>query len=210
MVYLSIILIASAIIGVINGIFLLPTFGGSVWNIVFCVAVSVVAAIAVDSVFAAVIRWILPAKWFSVDKKRFAAGKKECRFYEKLGIKKWKEKVIELGVFTGFRKNRIADPTDNAYISRYILEANYGEAVHLACVFCGFLVCFIFPEHFYSVGLPVGFVNMVLNALPFMILRYNLPRLHTLYRYNAKRVKSGGNPLAGEDRGVEKDGSLSA
>lgn len=188
-IYVGIILIASVIIGLINGVFILPAYDGNVWNIVLCVSVSVVGAIAIDSVFATIIRWILPKKWFSIDKKRFAASKRECRFYEKIGIKKWKDKVIELGCFTGFRKNKIADPSNNLYIARYISEANYGIAVHIACVFCGYLVCFIFPAHWYSVGLPVGCVNMVLNALPLMILRYNLPKLHTLYKLNSRRIE---------------------
>jgi len=188
-IYVSVILIASFIIGLMNGLFAFSAYSENVWNIVLCVAVSVVAAILIDSVFATVIRWILPKRWFAADKKRFAAGKRECRFYEKIGIKKWKDKVIELGAFTGFRKNRIADPANNLYIARYISEANYGIVVHIACVFCGYLVCFIFPAHWYSVGLPVGFVNMVLNALPLMILRYNLPKLHTLYRLNERREK---------------------
>lgn len=189
MVYVSVILTASVIIGVINGLFALPSYDGNVWNIVLCVAVSVVGAILIDSVFATIIRWILPKKWFSIDKKGFAAGNKERRFYERIGIKKWKDKVIELGAFTGFRKNKIADPANNEYIARYILEANYGIVVHIACIFCGYLVCFVFPAHWYSVGLPVGFVNMALNALPLMILRYNLPKLYTLYRLNARRAE---------------------
>ena len=190
MIYVLIIVIASAIIGGINGIFNFSEFNESAWNIVFCVSVSVVAAIVIDSIFATIIRWLLPKKLFSVDKTLFSASKKERRFYEKLGIKKWKDKVIELGVFTGFRKNKIAEPANNEYVARYIIEANYGVVVHIACVFCGYAVCFVFPAHAVSVGLPVGFVNMVLNVLPLMILRYNLPKLHTLYRINAKRAKT--------------------
>ena len=38
-------------------------------------------------------------------------------------------------------------------------------------------------------GLPVGFVNMILNGLSLMVLRYNLPKLQTLYRINATREK---------------------
>ena len=188
MIYLTIIIIASAIIGTMNGLFAFPSYGESVWNIVLCVSVSVVAAIVIDAVFATIIRWCLPEKWFGIDKRNFSAGKKERRFYERIGIKKWKDMVIELGCFTGFRKNRIAEPTDNLYVARYIKEANYGVAVHIACVFCGYLVCLIFPAHWYSVGIPVGFVNMVLNALPLMILRYNLPKLHSLYSINLRRA----------------------
>lgn len=210
MVYLTVILIASAIICLENGLFLLPTFDDSVWNIVFCVAASVVFAIVIDSAFATVVRWILPKKWFSENKTGFAAGVKERRFYEKTGIKKWKDKVIELGAFTGFRKNRIAEPTNNAYVSRYIVEANYGIVVHIACVFCGYLVCLIFPAHWYSVGLPVGAVNSVLNALPLMILRYNLPKLHTLYRINLKRERQNAREREENALSQEKERSLTA
>ena len=210
MVYLTVILIASAITIFANGLFLLETFDGNVCNIVFCVAASVVLAIVIDSAFATVIRWILPKKWFSENKSGFAAGIKERRFYEKIGIKKWKDKVIELGAFTGFRKNKIADPTNNAYIARYITEANYGIVVHIACVFCGYLVCLAFPAHFYSVGVPVGAVNMVLNALPLMILRYNLPKLHTLYRINLKREKQNAKLRAENSVQPEKERSLIA
>lgn len=183
------ILSASFIIGAMNYIFVAPLYDVTLWQIAFYVSVSVVAAIAIDALFATVVRWLLPEKWFSVDRKRWAAGKKECRFYEKIGIKEWKDKVIELGCFTGFRKNKIADPNNNEYVGRYITEANYGVGCHITGVLCGYLVCLIFPEYWLSVGLPVGFVNMVLNGLSLMILRYNLPKLHTLYRINLKREK---------------------
>lgn len=203
MIYVGLILIASTIIGVANGLFAFSAYDENVGRIVFCISVSVVAAILIDAFFATIIRWVLPKKWFARERRWFSAGKKECRFYEKLGVKKWKDKVIELGVFTGFRKNKIADPTNNEYIARYIVEANYGVVVHIACIFCGYLVCFIFPEHRYTIGIPVGFVNMVLNFLPFMILRYNLPKLHTLYRLNFRRAAANGSKDgAGENTSV--------
>ena len=185
MFYLIVILSASFIIGVINYIFV----DIALWQTVFYISVSVALAIAIDGLFAAIVRWLLPEKWFSVDRKCWAAGRKECLFYEKVGIKKWKDKVIELGMFTGFRKNKIADPNNNEYIARYITEANYGVGCHITGVFCGYLVCLIFPEYWLSVGLPIGFVNMILNGLSLMILRYNLPKLQTLYRINSKREK---------------------
>ncbi len=200
-----IVLSASVFIGAMNCLFALPTFDGDVWRVVFSVAMSVIAAILIDGIFATIVRWILPKKWFSLDKKRFAAGRRERRFYERLGIKKWKDKVIELGCFTGFRKNRIAEPANNEYIGRYIIEANYGIVVHIACMFCGYLVCLLFPAHWYSVGVPVGFVNMMLNLFPLMILRYNLPKLHSLYRFNLKREKENKT-----DMRKEKEPSLIA
>lgn len=188
MIYFSSIILAAVIVGAVNYFFNFAAFDFNAWNIVLCVVVSLVAVIAIDGLFATLVRWICPKKWFTVEKEGFAASKKECRFYEKLGIKKWKDKVVELGFFTGFRKNKIADPNNNEYVARYIIEANYGIGVHVAGMIFGFLVCLVFPAHWYSIGLPVGFVNMIVNSLSFMILRYNLPKLRTLYRINAKRA----------------------
>ncbi|MBO4251910.1 MAG: hypothetical protein J5911_04550 [Clostridia bacterium] len=189
MTYILTILFASIAIGAINYFFNFAAFDFNAWNIVLVVSVSVVAVIAIDGIFATLVRRAFPAKWFSVEKECWAAKKKECVFYEKIGIKKWKEKVIELGCFTSFRKNKIADPNNNEYVGRYILEANFGVAIHITGVILGYLVCLVFPKHWCFVGLPVGFVNMVLNWLPLMILRYNLPKLHQLYRINEKRAK---------------------
>lgn len=188
MIYFSSIILAAVIVGAVNYFFNFAAFNFNAWNIVLCVVVSLVAVIAIDGLFATLVRWICPKKWFAVEKEGFAASKKECRFYEKLGIKKWKDKVVELGFFTGFRKNKIADPNNNEYVARYIIEANYGIGVHVAGMIFGFLVCLVFPAHWYSIGLPVGIVNMIVNSLSFMILRYNLPKLRTLYRINAKRA----------------------
>ena len=183
------ILVSSAIIVLFDYFVLAESLGLTVWQIILYVAVSVVAVIVIDGIFATLVRWTLPQKLFGVEKKGFAASRKTCLFYEKLGVKRWKDKVIELGAFTGFRKNRIYDPTNNEYVGRYIVEANYGIAVHLTGVVFGFLVMLVFPEFWYCIGLPVGIVNAVMNYMPLIILRYNLPKLHTLYRINEKRAK---------------------
>jgi len=42
----------------------------------------------------------------------------------------------------------------------------------------GFLVIFILPfKYFIKIGLWVSIVNVILNILPTMILRYNIPKL---------------------------------
>ena len=189
MVYLTVILISSLIIAVCNCLFVAPNYGHSVWQVALYVSLSVIAAIIIDGVFAAFVRRCLPQKWFSRDKKLWSAGKKECAFYEKIGIKKWKDKVLDLGIFTGLRKNKISEPNNNDYIERYIIEANFGVCCHIPGVIFGYLVCLIFPNYWYSIGLPVGFVKMVLNGLALITLRYNLPKLRTLYSLNERRAK---------------------
>ena len=185
--YLLSILLWAVAVTVVDIIFAAPVYGLSVWQVILYVAVSVVSVIAIDGVFATVVRWVLPKKWFSVDKAFFAAGRKECRFYEKFGIKKWKDKILELGMFTAFSKSKIADPSNNEYVARYITEANYGIGVHIACSIFGFTVCFVFLKYWYFIGIPVAIVNLIYNNLSMHILRYNLPKLRTLYRINQKR-----------------------
>lgn len=189
MFYICFIIISMATIGVFNYFFGVPIYGFSVWEIVLFVCVDTVAVIAIDGVFAAIIRHLLPNAWFTGEKKGFCAGKKERRFYEIVGIKRWKDAVLELGVFASFRKNKIAKPNDNEYIGRYIMEANYGIAVHIACVTVGFTVCLIPPSYAVNIGLPVACVNAFLNLLPIFILRYNLPKLCAVYKLNEKRAK---------------------
>lgn len=186
--YVSSILICMTLIGVANYFVATPIFGFELWYIIVGVTISTVAVILIDAIFATIVRWAMPEKWFSVDKKLFVPSKRTCRFYEKLGIKKWKDKVLELGGFSGFHKDKLGDATNNEYVSRFIIEANYGILVHIFCIVFGFLVVFVFPlKYWLCFGIPVAFVNGVLNLLPLWILRYNLPKLHTLYKYNQKR-----------------------
>jgi hypothetical protein len=180
-----------AIISLAN-IFLISTsFHYEFYNIILWVTVATICAFIIDGIGATIVRKLLPERWFSVDKKGFCASKKESKFYEKLGIKKWKDKVLELGVFTNFSKSKIQNPNDIQYINRYIVEANFGVVCHIVGVILGLSTIFCCPKDLWlSVGLPVTVVNTVLNGLPILILRYNLPKLHTLYKYNLKKQKN--------------------
>lgn len=108
--YYLIILLCMAAISVLDLLFAAPAFGFDVPFILLTVCLNVVAVIAVDGISAFVVRWLLPKKWFGTDRKRFAAGKKESRFLERVGIKKWKDKIPELGGFTSFHKKKNSRP----------------------------------------------------------------------------------------------------
>ena len=185
--YLSIVFIAMILIAVFNIFF--HACGQSVLYIILLVLIATVVEIIIDIFFASIMRWVVPKKFVGPDKNRlFPASKKEQRIYEKLGIKRWKDKVLELGAVTGFRKNKLGDTKDVEYVKRFILEANYGVLVHIACIVFGFAIIFFCPKAFWwTVGLPIAIVNMTLNFMSNSILRYNLPKLHTLYKYNLKR-----------------------
>ena len=125
----------------------------------------------------------MPNKWFSMDNKHYHVSKRAQAFYEKLQIRKWKDKVWELGGLGGFRKNKLSQPTNSEYIERFIVESHKGILTHRIGYFVGFLGIFIFPlKYALGIGIPVAIVNLILNALPVMILRYNIPKLKLLHK----------------------------
>ena len=154
----------------------LASFGGTV------------IVIAVDGLFAFLLRR-LPGKWFAPGARLFRVGKKERTFLGKLGVKRWKNLVPELGCFTGFHKDRLGDPRDGERLGRFLLESNYGVVIHLENALCGLsLPLFPFLRPF-SVWFPIYFVNFVLHLLPVAILRYNTPPLRLLYKRSGGEVE---------------------
>lgn len=142
-------------------------------------AVAPIALIAWDGVIATFIRRALPNKWYDYKVQWRKVPEKEFKFYDALHIKAWKDKVLELGVFTSFSKKKIANPRSREYLEQFILECNYGWSIHLWNSILGFALIFVYPKAFWlPVMLPACVINFVLGMLPFMILRYNLPRLH--------------------------------
>jgi len=162
-----------ALVNVLLHVYQLPA-----WNVFLRCGVCAIYLITIDGVTSGMVRYWLPAKWFKYDVKIHNASKKECAFYEKLGIKNWKDKIIELGMFTNFSKKSVQNPNDREYIERFIFESNAGILGHLVNVILGFLVIFIWPvNNMLSISIPCAIVNAFLSALPFMVLRYNNQRL---------------------------------
>ena len=188
--YLLIILVSTIIIAVPNCL-LRP--GGEEWYIYLIMTVgAVVVSILVDGLVAFIGRR-LPKKWMDPNKKIFTASPKQMKFYEKIGVKKWKDKVPELGGFTSFHKDKLTDPWNLEYVERYILEACYGVIIHAFSPFFGFLIILMDYKMYTSTSwmwltimIPVAVVNAVLIYLPTIILKYNLPKLKMLYEINLK------------------------
>ena len=87
------------------------TYDGNILHICLATFGGTVGVIAWDGLWAFIIRRAFPEKWFSYERKGFFdVPKKECKFYEKIGIKKWKDHVLELGMFTAFDKKAISAP----------------------------------------------------------------------------------------------------
>ena len=175
--YLSIVFVAMIIVSLFNIVF----STGPIWFIILAVIGCTAFQFAIDGVVALIINH-LPDKWFGIDKKCFLVSKKCQKFYEKLKIRKWKDKVWELGGLGGFRKNKLNDPNSKEYIEQFIIESNKVIVTLRISYFMGFLAIFLFPfKYAFIIAVPIACVNIILNILPTMILRYNIPKLRALY-----------------------------
>lgn len=159
-------------------------------NLICAGLLLIVACLIVDGISAFLIRR-LPEKWFRYDVKVHQVSKRECKIYEAFGIKLWKDHILELGMFTAFSKKHVSNPDSPDYIERFILESNYGALIHIAGVFLGFLIILFYPgDLLWWMSFPAAVINAFMNLFPYMILRYNLPRLErmrVLLRKKAER-----------------------
>ncbi len=150
------------------------------------VAIGVIAVIAVDGISALVIRRLTPKALYHPKKRFFEVKKGERSFYNRIKIKKWKDLVPELGLFTGFSKSEVKDTGDKAYLERFLIESNYGMVIHLANALFGFLIMFIPLCSSPSIWIPIFIVNFILSLMPVAVLRYTSYTLLRLYKRSNK------------------------
>lgn len=191
--YIIIILVSTVIIAVPNIIF---RPGGEQWYIYLIMTIAaVIASFLIDGLVAFIGRR-LPKKWMNPNYKIFHTSEREMKFYEAIGVRKWKDKVPELGGFTSFHKNKLRDPWNNEYVERYMLEVCYGVIIHLFSPFFGFLIVLLDYKMYtgwswmwLTIMIPVAIVNGILILAPAFILKYNLPKLKMLWDINMKNKK---------------------
>lgn len=158
------------------------------WLILIIATASILGMVLINGLMALIVCKLLPKKWFVGEKKLFNASKKECKFYEKLGIKKWKDWVVDLGKLNGFKKDKVEDNSE--YIKRFILENNLGFIEHMISVLASVLALFILPIKFWlPMSLPIVLTSLIINTMSIMILRYNMPRLKTLLKFSERKNK---------------------
>ena len=193
MTYLLIIFICSLIIYIPNAI-INPANISLPWvYYLLAVIIFIAASVVVDGIVAFIGRK-LPEKWMNPEKGMIKTTKFEEKLFKFLHVEKWKEHMPDLGRFTDFPKGNIMDPTNNEYLSRYILEASYGVVIHyLSVPFAPLILLLglIEPTNvtLWTVGVPVLFVNMVLILLPAWTLKYNIPRLLRIKKINDRLAK---------------------
>ena len=181
--YLSVIGVAMAIISAINIIFNTATW----YNVVIAVVLCTAAQFALDGLIAIIINK-MPDTLFSVSNPIYNVSELEQKLYKKLKVRNWKDKVWELGGLGGFSKKNLANPNSPEYIEKFIIECNKGVLTHRLSYPIGFLPMLFIPNVCaLTIALPVAVVNLFLNILPTLALRYNTPKLHAmLKRMNRK------------------------
>ena len=196
--YLSVIGIAMLVISVVN-----VAFGTAAWyNVIVAVILCVAAMFALDGLIAIVIKK-MPEKYFGVDNRFYNVSKGEQKFYKLIKVRNWKDKVWELGGIGGFSKKSLVDPHSAEYIEKFIIECNKGVLTHRLSYPVGFLPMLLIPNICaFTIALPVAVVNLFLNILPTLALRYNTPKLKLLLgriRRESARVQDLRMKRANED-----------
>lgn len=186
--YLLTILISAIIIGVFNGIFNLSAFSAGVPQLIALIIAGIIFQFVVDGAFAIFGR-LLPNGLFSPKCSIYNVSNRERKFYEFIKIRKWKDKVWELGSLGGFSKNKISDANNADYLYKFIEESNRGFIIHLIGLIAGFLLIAVFPRQYaLCVSLPISIVNAFLNILSMCVLRYNIPKLKVAYERARKKA----------------------
>lgn len=184
--YFTVIGIAMAIISVVNIACQTASWYYIVIATVWCTALQ----FAIDISIAGIIK-AMPDRWFGVDNPHYLVTDRERKFYGKLKVRYWKDYVWELGGIGGFSKKALKEPDNPKYIEKFIIECNKGVLTHRLSYPAGFLAMLTLPNICsLTIALPVSVVNLFLNILPTLALRYNTPMLKAvLTRMKRKEEK---------------------
>ena len=179
--YLTIIFVASCTVALFNALFASMGAGIAVLH----TALNVVLMVAIDAIVALIVHSV-PEEKIDPFKKIFVASNKERKFYEKLGVRVWKDIIPESGkALAGFDKRQVEKPNDNTYILKFLRETCYAGIMHVISIFACFVV-FAFMPYKLSIVLPVVLTNVLLQLLPVIVQRYNRIRLISLYYFNKR------------------------
>ena len=176
--YLSVIGIAAAIISGVNIACGVATWHYVVIAVIWCVALE----FAIDGGIALIIR-LTPDRLYPASSPVYRVSDREKKLYLKLGVRCWKDKVWELGGIGGFSKKLLKESDNPDYIEKFIIECHKGVLTHRLSYPAGFLVMLTLPNLCaLTVALPVALVNLFLNILPTVVLRYNTPMLQGMLK----------------------------
>lgn len=184
--YLSIIFIAWIFVAFLNIMF--GGYGISAWAVIGYVGLAILISFLLDALCAIIVRFIKPEK-FDPFNKYFSERNGERKFYEKLKIRTWKDKIPELGkTLKFFDKTKVEVNPNSEYMLKFLRETCYAEVMHTIGIIFSFFVLVIMPTRFiWGISLPVLIVNIFLQVLPIMVQRYTRPKLVIAYKRLKKK-----------------------
>lgn len=147
----------------------------SLWHALIPMAVNIYVLLLLG-VVSLLMRLIIPTNFWIKKRKCFKVWRKEKTFYDRIKIKKWKDKIPEMGKIAGFPKDSIRS-MDCSYLQKFIAETCFAEWMHFIVGVVGFTALCFCPIHDYVFVVPILIVNFILHLLPCMIQRYNRLRL---------------------------------
>lgn len=122
----------------------------------------------------------LPRKWFSENRFPYIdfVWEKKGKVYDKLKIKKWKNKLIDMSkIFSSMIPKAVSFDVTPAQIQALIKETCVAEFIHYILCFTSGGVYFIYND---LMGILV-WILCIIGNIPFILIqRYNRPHLKAL------------------------------
>lgn len=151
-------------------------------------AANIVFWVALHFGTAAFFTYALPEKTknrlFDYNKRFFTVSEKEMRFYRKIKLPFWKDKLPQFN--KDFNKRNLESEITPEYIKRFLLQTCKAETIHYTISILGFLsllFCLLEknPVSFLPLYSGIALLAVICN-LPFsLIQRYNRYRLLKVY-----------------------------
>ena len=131
---------------------------------------------------------ILPKRWFKPEKGLFRSFPVERNgtIYEKLGIRKWQKKVLDMSrILPGWMPAKKLSGDYGQNLPVMIRETCVAEVIHISVSIAGLRCLWMWPG---VGGVTVTAIHIVLLNLPFILIqRYNRPRLIRLQKKLEKK-----------------------
>lgn len=158
--------------------------------------------IACVDVFITVCAHLIPQKFLRSEGFLFKEREFEKNFYAILRIKVWKDKVPELGKLSNFKKDKLYDAKNPAYLKEFIMQGCRAELLHIFSALSGFFALFFFPLKYSPYfALFTVLAHFLLHLPPALIQRYNRPRLERLLKSTlSRRAVTPESPVPAAER----------
>lgn len=153
-------------------------FDITIINIIFWVSLHFLTAYLITS-----IPFVIQEKIFNSDIRFFKVSENEIKFYKRIKINKWKDKLPQYN--KDFDKRHLKRNIDKEYLEEFIFNTCRAEVIHYFIGILGYLsMFFVFfsssPKKYVPLYLIIATLMLFFN-LPFsLIQRYNRYRLVNL------------------------------